>query len=192
MDTLEQWAESLTMREDPSIASLRARDVAAWEQLVETYHTPLTGFVCNVLGGWCEDVPDLVQDVLLKVYRSIGEFREESSLRTWIFRITLNACRDHRKSVWRQRVLLESDAGTEMLERGVSLPSSAAPAGAHSEWEAALTALPDEERICIELRYFQELSGREIAHVVGCNQSTVFTRIYAGIKRLRLAAGERE
>jgi len=51
--------------------------------------------------------------------------------------------------------------------------------------EVALAGLPEEERVCVELRFFHDLSGREIARVLERKESTIWSRLYAGLSRLR-------
>jgi len=171
---------------EPDLERLRARDPSAWEDLVAAHHKPLTQLVCRSLGGWHEDVRDIVQDSFLKAYRGIGEFRGESSVRAWLFRIALNTCHDHHWSGWRQRVVLY-DALPEMA--GDDLAESVAE---RVGLRSALDALPEEERVCVEMRFLQGLSGKEIAKAVGRKESAVWWQIHSALKRMRAALGDGE
>jgi RNA polymerase sigma-70 factor (ECF subfamily) len=171
---------------------LRVHDSAAWDELVERFNAPLTHLVCSLLGGWCEDVPDIVQDSFVKAFGSIARFRGECSLRTWLFRIAVNLCRDYQKSAWRRRVDLQGNPSETRL---VEPQGVAEQPFRDVEWEQlrlALSRVPEKERVCVELRFIYQMTGREISAVVGCTESTVWSRIYAGLKRLRAALSEEE
>src|SRR5579872_2785464 len=86
----------LSEEEARIVRGLRAGIEEAYEDLIERYEQQLYGMVYRLLG--CQnDAADVVQEVFLKVFRTIGSFREQSSLRTWIYRIAVNEAYNHRR-----------------------------------------------------------------------------------------------
>ena len=78
------WPEDRTLA-----GALRAGDETAYETLILRFEHPVFGVVSRLLED-PTDAPDVVQDVFLKVFRNIGQFRGDSSLKTWIYRIAVN------------------------------------------------------------------------------------------------------
>jgi RNA polymerase sigma-70 factor (ECF subfamily) len=78
------------------VRGLRAGIEQAYEELIERYEQQLYGMMFRLLGNQT-DAADVVQEVFLKVFRTINSFREQSSLRTWIYRIAVNEAHNHRR-----------------------------------------------------------------------------------------------
>src|SRR4051812_7053039 len=78
------------------LRGLRAGIEEAYEELIERYEQQLYGMIYRLLGNQ-PDAADVVQEVFLKVFRTINSFREQSSLRTWIYRIAVNEAHNHRR-----------------------------------------------------------------------------------------------
>src|SRR5215210_3125346 len=97
--------------DDRLIEALRSGSADAYEHLVETYQQPVYNLVYRLMDDPSETA-DVVQEVFLKVFRSIGSFRGNSSLKTWIYRISFNEAYNHRRWFTRhkkQEVGLEKD-----------------------------------------------------------------------------------
>ena len=88
--------------EQESGDELRRVDASAFERIIELYSADVTQLV-NRLLGWPGDVDDVVQDVFLAAYLNLKGFRGQCLVRTWLFTITMNKCRSHRR---RQRLRL--------------------------------------------------------------------------------------
>ncbi len=78
------------------IARLCAGEEAAYEVLIDRYERSVFNLVSRLTDD-SADVPDVVQEVFLKVFRSVGSFRGDSSLKTWVYRIAVNESRNHRR-----------------------------------------------------------------------------------------------
>src|SRR5579884_3460032 len=85
---LERPAE-ISAEESLFVLRLKANEDAAYDELVRTYHTQIFHVAFRMLGD-AGDAADAVQDIFLKVFRNINGFKEESALKTWIFRIALS------------------------------------------------------------------------------------------------------
>jgi RNA polymerase sigma-70 factor (ECF subfamily) len=162
-------------------------DLAAFDRLIERHWRKVASVVGRFLTD-PNDVDDTVQETFVRAFESLRGFRGEASVRTWLLRIALNACRSKRGEYWRRRVTLTEDDSA--FDGGVTgSPALAEAVVLQAEWEhalrAALRRLPEKLRLPIVLHFFEELSGAEIAAVLGWNQSTVWSRIYAGCRLLR-------
>ena len=92
------------VREDESglVAELRAGVDSAYETLIQRFESPVFNIVSRLMDDPA-DAADVVQEVFLKIFRNIGSFRQDSSLKTWIYRIAVNEARNHRRWFSRHR-----------------------------------------------------------------------------------------
>ena len=103
-ETALQSAHALAGRgsaESALVEMCRRGDTQAFERLVGLHERMVYNLAARLLGD-AEEARDLSQDVFLQVYRTLGRFEGRSSLRTWIFRIVVNQCRNRRRW-WRRR-----------------------------------------------------------------------------------------
>lgn len=125
---------------------------------------------------------DIAQDTFVKLFSCIREFRGDSAFDTWIYRMVVNSCLDHRRRGWRllpladhfhQTLRMPGDSLAELLrsERG-------------GQVRAAVERLSPDLRIVIVLRYTEGLSYEQIACALGCSEGTVASRLNRAHKRL--------
>jgi RNA polymerase sigma-70 factor (ECF subfamily) len=140
-----------------------------------------------------EDAYDITQEVFIRVFKSMKEFREEASFSTWIYRITKNACLDElRKRKNKATVSLDEDLETEdgAIKRQVE-DCSPGPDALYESMElrdivrTAIELLSDEHKFVIILRDLQGFSYEEIAKVLECPEGTVKSRINRARKALK-------
>lgn len=120
---------------------------------------------------------DAAQDVFIKAWRALGTFRGDSSERTWLLRIAVNTCRDYQRTGWFR--FMDRSVTPEDLERG------AAFAFPDDSLSGAIASLPAVLRQAVTLRYFAELSVREMAQVLAVSEATVKRRVRKGNALLR-------
>jgi len=154
----------------------------------------------NLLGDR-EEALDLSQEVFLRVFRTIGRFRGQSSLRTWIYRIAINQARN-RHRFWRRRhradqVSLDQHVAAhgEFVSAGEARPDRMlAQKELAARLQSALDHLPFDQRIAIVLREIDGLSYDEIAYSLGVAVGTVKSRLtrarHALRQELREASGQ--
>ena len=174
------------------IARCAAGDEVACTELVAEHQRMVFQLAIHLLGDR-EEALDLSQEVFLNVFRTIGRFRGQSALRTWIYRIVINQARN-RQRWWRRRHRAEQVSLEERIENREFLP----PADALAEpdrmfgrkelasriWQA-LTALPFDQRTAIVLREIDGLSYDEIAFSLGVAVGTVKSRLTRAREALR-------
>jgi RNA polymerase sigma-70 factor (ECF subfamily) len=180
------------------IARMKSGDLSAFDDIVEQFQPMVYMLSLRVLAD-PEDARDATQESFLKVYRHIGGFRGEASLKTWICRIAINQARSMERW-WRRRKRKETcslDApvslnGEDDLVQIDFLSSSSASPEAETlsrererQLESAISRLKKDFRIAVILRDIEGLSYEEIAWVTGISVGTVKSRIARGREMLR-------
>ncbi|HEX9799740.1 MAG TPA: sigma-70 family RNA polymerase sigma factor [Thermoanaerobaculia bacterium] len=143
------------------LAALRAGRPRAAERLVEATYAKLWA-ACHRMTGDAEDAADLVQETYRKAWQSLAEFRGESRVSTWLFRI---AWTTHAKRLRRPRLVVPLDPVREASEPAAE-PSPETQAAASEQarrLRAAVATLPGELRFAVVARYWAEQPVREIA-----------------------------
>jgi RNA polymerase sigma-70 factor (ECF subfamily) len=131
-----------------------------------------------------EDARDAAQDVFLKAYRGLKDFRPESSLYTWLYRIAVNTCLDYRRKS--RREAFGNEPLTENLVSDERSPHQLYESGEIPESiQLTLQKLPEKLRAAIVLREIEELSYEEIAEVLHTSVGTVKSRISRAREQLR-------
>ena len=175
------------------VESLKEGFEWAYEDLLARFQQPVHALALRLLNDPSEAC-DVVQEVFLKVFRNIGSFRGQSSLKTWVYRITVNEAHNARRWFFRHRrreVDLDADQeGTrdwrETVADGSRSPYDEACDGEqHVMIEAALRRINPVFREAVVLRDIADLSYEEVAGVLGVNLGTVKSRILRGREALR-------
>ena len=125
-----------------------------------------------------DDALDAVQTAVCQALERRDSLRSEAALRTWFTRILVNACMD----LLRQRKRV-SFVPPEALDTG----SYEDPLPADDALANRVNALPTEVQTIIKLRFYEDLTLREISEITGWNLNTVKSRLYAGLKKLRVS-----
>ena len=180
----ERVAERAAERE--TVAACQRGDREAFDRLVQRYQREVYRLCYRYLGQH-EDANDLAQEVFLRAWRSIGRFRGDSAFSTWLYRIAVNACLNHRAL---KRV------PTQDLPEALPDPSRGAEARAQDEDVArrvrgAIARLPEKQRATLVLKIYHELSHEEVANVLGSSVGTVKSNLFHALGNLkRLLGGE--
>jgi RNA polymerase sigma-70 factor (ECF subfamily) len=193
-------ASELSAEDAALIAAMRAGVEAAYEQLIVRYQQPVYNLVLRLVEDPA-DTADVVQEVFLKVFRYIGSFRGQSSLKTWIYRITVNEAHNYRRWFSRHRKLeVDIEPDEEIGRSGYhnSLPDPAKSpyeialgCETRSLIEEALGRLKPVFRQAVVLRDVEDLRYEEIAEVLNVSIGTVKSRILRGREALRKELLER-
>lgn len=166
------------------VQRVQAGEKHAFDLLVRRYQHKVLGIVGRYLADWSE-AQDVAQEVFIRAYRAIGNFRGESSFYTWLYKIATNTAKNHLVSLGRRPPgddLQLEDA--QHLDSALKLKDSATPerellrAEIESNVGAAVAELPEELRQAITLREVDGLSYEEIADVMSCPIGTVRSRIF--------------
>jgi RNA polymerase sigma-70 factor (ECF subfamily) len=201
---VSDWAHVLpwSEREAELAMELRSGSAAAFDWLVTHYHGPVYGLVSGVLCDSSE-AADVTQEVFLKAFRGIHEFRGGSSLKTWLYRIAVREALNHRRWAWRhlrqQIVIDDSTDGAyfEIEDSGPSPFEMLASRELQQVVQHALNGVAEVFRAAVILRDLEGMSYEEVAEVLGVSVGTVKSRILRGRRALReilepLFAAQRE
>ncbi len=177
------------------VEQLKAGSEEAFAWLIARYQQPLYSLIYRVLPN-PSDAADITQEVFVKVFRGIGHFHGEASLRTWIYRIALHEALNQRR--WwsrheRQQVMIDDDTGEDRhaapAESLIDTHESPFDAAAHAEIaarvEAALREVPEPFRTVVVLRDIEGFGYEEIAEILNANLGTVKSRLMRGRAHLK-------
>lgn len=158
----------------------------ALEALVHGYQHVVVGFCTNVLGDEAQ-AEEVAQEVFLAAYKAMPRFRQQSSVRTWLFAIARKQCLQTRRNYGRrsrigrdkQSFIAEGAHRDRMPEPGEE-PEALLRLIQHS-----LRQLPDAERALLTMRYDTGLSVADMAHILGISTASVRRRLAQALGRLR-------
>jgi RNA polymerase sigma-70 factor (ECF subfamily) len=189
---------NVSSEETGIIAELKAGSEDAFAWLIAKYHQPIYSVIARTIPDPA-DAADLTQDVFIKIYRGIGSFNGDATLRTWIYRIALREASNQRR--WwrrhkRQEVTIETEFGEgndgqtlclkDTLVDGHESPFDLA---AHEEVRARveeeLRHIPEPFHAVVVLRDIEGFSYEEVAEILGVNLGTVKSRLMRGRAHLK-------
>jgi len=193
--TMGNLASALTLQSEEAalVAELRAGSEEAFAWLIARYHHPIYSLLARMVHDRGE-AADLTQEVFVKVFRGVGSFHGESSLRTWIYRIALREASNQRRW-WMRHKQQEIPMELEIADSGSGVPaklkdtlvdSSESPfeMAVHAEnkarVEAALRQVPEPFRTTLILRDIEGFVYEEVAEIQGVNLGTVKSRLVRG------------
>jgi RNA polymerase sigma-70 factor (ECF subfamily) len=169
----------------------------ALDELVELYSLRLYGFVYRIIGSR-HDAEELVQELFLRLVRTLPNYRHDGRFEAWLFQIAVNLVRDRLRRLHRNRSTVSLDEpGYELCESSdgaaTRMPVSKEEAPAASlerneeldRLQAAIARLPQPEREVILLRHYGELSFAEIAELMETPLGTALARAHRGLAKLR-------
>ncbi len=156
----------------------------AWIKLVRRYETRVYNY-CIRLSGSSNDAMDLMQEVFLAVYRNLPSFRGQSQFVTWLFRIAANKSTDWLRSKHRVPTLDADEIKPKHHISEHSPQSALQQERSNAEILRTLNQLSAEQRLVVELKFFQHFTFDEIAMQTGISPNTAKTRLYAALKKLK-------
>ena len=172
---------------------LRDRDERAFRELVEAHRDRVFNITYRMLGNRSE-AEDVAQEVFITVFKTIDTFREESRFSTWLYRVTVNHCKNRIKYLARRhdRDRDELDETSREANGAAGAPPrhvqpDVALEGAQLEvlLQEAIASLDDDQRVVVVLRDIEDLSIEEICEITGLPDGTVKSRLHRARLQLR-------
>jgi RNA polymerase sigma-70 factor (ECF subfamily) len=170
--------------------SLQSGNDAALAGLMARWEIPVKRFIFRIVGNTTE-AEDLAQEVFLRVYTKRGSFRTAAKFSTWCFSIAANQARD-RLRWWRRRPSKSlnawMEAGGEAQDEsslGAAASSEAVRREEIASVQAAVSALPVDQRTALVLFEYEGQSVAEIALALGCTAKAVENRLYRARQQLK-------
>ncbi|QWH41113.1 sigma-70 family RNA polymerase sigma factor [Bacillus mycoides] len=124
-----------------------------------------------------EVAEDLTQDIFVKCYKSLHTYKGNSNLKTWLWRIAINHCKDYIKSWYNKKVIVTEDESAYMGVQPDSVEQTVIQNAEDRRLVSAVMNLPIKYREVIYLFYYEELSIKEIAIVIEVKENTIKTRL---------------
>jgi len=188
-----------TTHTDPDVRRMlcfQSGDAGAFRELFETHQKSIINFCFR----FCQNralAEDLAQEVFLRVYRGAGGYRPDARFSTWLYRIAVNVClNETRKIEYRARVESidrpgfkggdDTDTPRQVSDENQASPGDMVASRERDEAIArALTRLPEQQRIALVLRTYQDFSYDEIAVQMSCSEGKVKTLIFRARQTLK-------
>ena len=164
-------------------------DLDSFNQLVVRWERPIYALAYRVIGRE-EDARDVCQETFLRAFRAIRGFKGQAKFSSWLYRITLNLCRDWMRRE-RRAPIVQAPEGVDLIELAAEPEGGATVEDLLSRRELTqavarvMATLPEEQRTAIILKEYHGLTFQEIADLIDCPLSTVKTRLYQGLTVLR-------
>lgn len=167
-------------------------DCRAFDEIVARYKDGIYNYIGRMISNR-DEVDDLAQDVFVRAYAGMKSFRQESNLRTWLYRIANNLCIDrYRRSGIEKRLIVPIEREDEDGAREMDLPDRTYDPQVvcertelQAQVQRALSRLPDKLRTTILLYDMEGLSYEEIAEVLEIPVGTVKSRLFNARMQLR-------
>jgi RNA polymerase sigma-70 factor, ECF subfamily len=170
------------------IASCQRGDREAFRLLFEAYKDRVYSIALYFFGGDAALAADVTQQVFLKLFTKIAQFRAEAEFTTWLYRLTTNACVDEQRK--RRRLTQFDEMGPpERAQGNVGYEERFARREMAARVQSAVAELKPKLRVAILLKYFEGLSYEEMAVALGCSKGTVASRLNRGHKALARRLG---
>src|ERR1035437_909462 len=176
-----QYPQILQLDDDFSlIQKFIEGDETTFKTLVHRHKDKIRNIIYLMLSS-SDSVDDIAQDVLITVYKNLKNFRFESQFSTWLYRITVNKCKDHLRKVKIRSIFTPITNDQEHP----SYTPSAENKDVSEIVQKAISQLPEKLRIPLLLKDIEGLSYQEISEAVNCEIGTVKSRIFRAREGLR-------
>jgi RNA polymerase sigma-70 factor, ECF subfamily len=172
------------------VTSSQHGDVVSFNRLVLKWEKKIFNLSLRLLRD-PNEAADATQEVFLVAFKRIRQFRQDSSFATWLYRIAVNHCTNRlQRRPEGVHFSLDSSEDGQALRKNLATEGSQEEALIHAETQRrvrnSLEFLPPDQRVVMELRFFQELKFEQIAEIVEAPLSTVKSRFYTGLEVLKL------
>jgi RNA polymerase sigma factor (sigma-70 family) len=175
--------EQLT--DEQLVDQIRQGDEEAYRFLIERHKQYIYTLVYRMIEHR-ETAEDLTQDIFLKLYRSLAQFRGDSKFTTWLYRLTANMVTDYRRTQKRRPYEALKDKMKGWFSNRQEEPEAVALQKEERQMvQSLLSQLPDKYRLILYLYHFKQLSYQEISEITQLPLKTIETRLYRGKSLLK-------
>jgi RNA polymerase sigma-70 factor (ECF subfamily) len=173
--------------DDDLVAAFQAGQTSAFEELVRRYRSQIHR-VCRGILRNADQADEACQDAFVKAWNGLAGFKRESSFKTWMYRIGMNAAHDMRaREATQARARHEAALEAPVALRAVRSEDPVAKAQELSMLRAAVATLPDRQRTTLLLKVQGDLKYVEIAEILGCPVGTAKANFHHAVQNLRRA-----
>ena len=178
---------------------LQTGDLLSFDTLVKRWEKPLLNYCYRMIND-ISLAEDLRQEVFLRIYRSAKTYRPTAQFSTWMYRIATNLCLDILAKQRRRKetpidAYLESESDgfdERLIDPSESPDATVLKKEIESQVRSALACLPEDQRVVVTLRHYNDMKFHEIAAIVERPISTVKSRMAAALERLNKMLSNQE
>jgi RNA polymerase sigma-70 factor, ECF subfamily len=164
------------------VAACLAGQPGAFDLIVERHRRPVYQLCYRYVGDH-EDASDLAQDVFLRAYRGLRNFRGQSSLSTWLYRIAVNVCLNRVATKAPQTESIDAHQFVDV--QGESAPEALLKEERGARVRAAIAQLPPKQRSTLILRMYHDMSHQQIAEALGSSVGAVKANFFHALGNLK-------
>lgn len=175
------------------IRRLQAAETSAFRELVESHKQRVFSLAYGLLGN-AQDAEDVSQEAFIKVYRSIGDFRGEAQLSSWMHRIVVNLCLNRRRKKALSEMELRESFEDDETHQPIPAQDPAANPEIMTEAEMmrthlrrALDLLSPQQRTVFILRHDEDMPLAEIGKALKISEGTVKSQLFRALRKLQEA-----
>lgn len=180
------------MNEEEIVKQLKSGNYSNYDKIVNSYKNRVFGMAYKFTGDYDES-QDLAQEVFLKIYRQIKNFREESKLSTWIYRISVNTCLDWKKKKEKMKSINFSNMVNEenrdqiidIKDESLSPDRIILQDEDQKQVHKLIYELSDKYKTVLIMYHFNEMSYQDISKALDIPERTVETRLYRARRMLK-------
>jgi RNA polymerase sigma-70 factor (ECF subfamily) len=181
----------MTVDENVIVDQIRSGQVQAFQELVDQYKKKVYYLAYDMMGNH-EDAEDVSQEVFLRAFRFMKDFRGDAKLSSWLYRITHNVCIDQRRKKPLAIISLNPDPELGVAEMEIEDKSSGPQETLQARMlqkdiQKALDVLTPRERSVFVMRHYNDMMVREIAEILKISDGTVKSLLFRAVRRLRKA-----
>jgi RNA polymerase sigma-70 factor, ECF subfamily len=162
--------------EEISEMRIHSMDSVTIEEMVDRYGEDVWKLVFSYVRQE-QAADDLTQEIFIKLYKKMDTFAGHSTLRTWIWRVAINHCKDYLNSWYKRKVFPEENGHFQMMSSGSSVEGTVIQKDEDRQLEEVVLELPLKYREIIYLFYYEECSIKEVSFLLGVKENTVKTRL---------------
>lgn len=165
-------------------------DLEAMEQLLLYAHTPVS-YQCRKMLKNNEDAEDMTQEILISIFEKLGSLQDPAAFNKWLHTITANRCLSKLANPHKEYQIAEDEEGNSALDALEDLDEQAMPDKALDNAETArmigevVDSLPDAQKMCTLMFYFDEMSVKDIAQALAVPENTVKSRLNYARKAIK-------
>src|SRR4030095_1539942 len=137
------------------------------------------------MSGTRADAEDLLQEIFLQAYRKLPDFRGDSAIGTWLYRLAMNRCRDHLKSRQSRNSGATSSLNEDFMPAELRSKPTDEPGPRKLDLERAIAQLPDGGRAAVVLHDVEGFQHQEIAQILGITEGTSKSQVHKARLKLR-------
>lgn len=176
----------IALTDEQLVRAMARGEQAAFEAFIHRYHAPLLGFVERMLRGDPQKAEDFVQETFVRLIRQLQKGRIPENIRSWLYRVAANLCKDYWKSSGYRAEKQAVDSGQwEGRDERASVLDICERQETRRELLHALNHLSDAQRQIVILRFYQDLKLQEIADIMDMTLSATKSSLYNGLKKLK-------